>query len=251
MDKDTVKDNIIEEKEDEAVVAELDDIFEEDIIEDSDEDDETVEEENEEEAEPSDELAAFDCVEKDKVWAFCAGQYSNDFRGNPKYLFIYINNYRRDILAYWLCDDIELIKQIRAMGYRAYQLGSLEAELVMNKTGVFVSEQVKAYIPRGLEHAKYLNLWHGVGGVKAVERSLTEGVLAYELAKKYINKNEFYLNNELYLAPSEFIEKIASEQLGIAPEKIIRAGYPRNIYQKNYDRISTFEFEPVAQRNLP
>ena len=38
--------------------------------------------------------------EKDKVWAFCAGQYSNDFRGNPKYLFLYINNYRKDIVPY-------------------------------------------------------------------------------------------------------------------------------------------------------
>ena len=28
--------------------------------------------------------------DKNKVWAFCSGQYSNDFRGNPKFLFIYI-----------------------------------------------------------------------------------------------------------------------------------------------------------------
>ena len=28
--------------------------------------------------------------DKNKVWAFCSGQYSNDFRGNPKYLFIYV-----------------------------------------------------------------------------------------------------------------------------------------------------------------
>ena len=48
--------------------------------------------------------------EKDKVWAFCAGQYSNDFRGNPKYLFLYINNYRKDIVPYWLCDDVELVE---------------------------------------------------------------------------------------------------------------------------------------------
>ena len=193
----------------------------------------------------------FDEPDKNKVWAFCAGQYSNDFRGNPKYLFIYMNKYRKDIVTYWLCDDIDLIEQIRNMGYRAYQLGTLEAELAMNKTGVFVSEQVKAFIPRGLSDVKYLNLWHGVGGVKAVERSLTEGVLAYELAKKYIEKNEFYLNNELYLAPSEFIEGIACEQLGIAPERIIRAGYPRNLYQKKYKRISTFDFDVIRQRKLP
>lgn len=189
--------------------------------------------------------------DKNKVWAFCAGQYSNDFRGNPKYLFIYMNKYRKDIITYWLCDDIDLIESIREMGYRAYQIGTLEAELAMNMTGVLVSEQVKGFIPRGLKDAKYLNLWHGVGGVKAVERSLTEGVLAFELAKKYIQRNEYYLNHELYLAPSEFIENIACEQLGIDKDKIIRAGYPRNIYQKRYDRISTFDGDLIKSRNLP
>ena len=32
--------------------------------------------------------------DRNKVWAFYAGQASDDFRGNPKYLFIYIYNYR-------------------------------------------------------------------------------------------------------------------------------------------------------------
>ena len=228
------------EKEEKAVTAEVEDVLEEAVDE----------EPSAGEEEPVVALD-FDEPDKNKVWGFCAGQYSNDFRGNPKYLFIYMNKYRKDIVTYWLCDDPELIAHIREMGYRAYQLGTLEAELAMDKTGVFVSEQVKALIPRGLSDVKYLNLWHGVGGVKAVERSLTEGVLAYELAKKYIDKNEFYLNNELYLAPSEFIENIACEQLGIARERIVRAGYPRNIYQKNYERVSTFDFHVIEDRGLP
>lgn len=202
-------------------------------------------------AEASETRVDFTENDPNKVWAFCAGQYSNDFRGNPKYLFIYINKYRPDISAYWLCDDIEIIEQVRGLGYRAYQIGTVAAEKAMNKTGVFVAEQVKAFIPKGLENAKYLNLWHGVGGVKAVERALTEGKLAYELAKKYIARNEFYINNQLYLAPSNFIENIAIEQLGVSADKIVRAGYPRNIYQKNYDRISTFEFDLIKERNLP
>ena len=28
-------------------------------------------------------------TDKNKVWAFCAGHASNDFRGNPKWLFVY------------------------------------------------------------------------------------------------------------------------------------------------------------------
>lgn len=189
--------------------------------------------------------------DKRKVWAFCAGQYSNDFRGNPKYLFIYINKYRPDIEAYWLCDSVDIILQIREMGYKAYKLNTLQAEQAIDKTGVLVCEQVKMVIPAGLENAVYLNLWHGVGGVKAVERSISEGILVEEIAKKYIEKNIFYRENELYLAPSSFIEKIAIEQLGLSEEKIVRAGYPRCIYQKQYERVETFDHNIIENRGLP
>lgn len=189
--------------------------------------------------------------DKNKVWAFCSGNYSNDFRGNPKWLFVYINKYRKDISAYWLCDNDEVIEQVRSLGFRAYKLGTLAAEQAIDRTGVLVSEQVKMSLPNGLENAKYLNLWHGVGGVKAVERSLTTGFLAEQLAKKYIDKNAYYRTHELYLAPSKFIEDIAIEQLGLDEGKIIRAGYPRCIYQSKFEKIETFNHDIISQRGLP
>lgn len=189
-------------------------------------------------------------MDKNKVWAFCSGQFSNDFRGNPKYLFIYINKYRKDITAYWLCNNINLVNEIRKLGYQAYQIGTSEAEIAASMTGVLVCEQVKMEIPTGLENVKYLNLWHGVGGVKDVERSIDDGVLLEQLAKKYIDKNEYYRENELYLAPSKIIEDIALKQLGLTKKQIINAGYPRNIYQRKYERISTFDFNNITS-DLP
>lgn len=195
--------------------------------------------------------AWYERTPKDKVWAFMAGQYSNDFRGNPKYLFLYINEYRKDIKAYWLCSSDEVIQSVQNLGYEAYKIGTLEAEIAMDFTGVLVAEQVKAVIPGGLENAKYLNLWHGVGGVKAVERSLITGGLTEEIAKKYIEKNAYYRTHELYLAPSAFIEGIAREQLGLDEKQIIRAGYPRNIYQKKYQRVRTFDHDLIGRAGLP
>ena len=189
--------------------------------------------------------------DRDHVWAFVAGNYSQDFRGNPKYLFIYINKYRPDIAAYWLCSDEETIAQVRALGYQAYRPETPAAQYVINRTGVFAAEHVKIDIPSGLEDVKYLNLWHGVGGVKAVERSLTTGRLAIEIAKKYVNRNAFYRTHELYLAPSRFIESIAMEQLGLDEDKIIRAGYPRCLYQKNYERVASFDHDLRRSRQLP
>ena len=35
-----------------------------------------------------------------KIWVFNAG---DAFSGNPKWLFLYIVNHRKDITPYWLC----------------------------------------------------------------------------------------------------------------------------------------------------
>lgn len=189
--------------------------------------------------------------DKDHVWAFCSGHSSRDFRGNPKYLFIYINKYRPDIYAYWLCDNPEVINLVRKMGYAAFYNGTASAAAAIDHTGILVSEQVKAEIPEGLYHAKYLNLWHGVGGLKMLERRVKEGPLMQGLAKKYIRHNEYYRTYELYLASSSFVEEIAKEQLGMTDRQIIRAGYPRNIYQIEYERVATFDHDILKARRLP
>ena len=189
--------------------------------------------------------------DKRKVWAFCAGQFSNDFRGNPKYLFIYINKYRKDITAYWLCENPSIVRMVRKLGFRAYRLGTKQAEEAINKTGVLVSEQVKMQIPEGLENAIYVNLWHGVGGVKNVERSINTGRLVESISKKYIKNNAYFRTHEMYLAPSKFIEDIAIDQLGIDKNNIIRAGYPRCVYPKKYKNFSSFDGDFIKRRGLP
>ncbi len=189
--------------------------------------------------------------DKRKVWAFCSGQNSQDFRGNPKYLFLYINTYRKDITAYWLCDNDDTIRFVRKLGYKAYKIGTKQSEEAISKTGVLVTEQVKEYIPEGLENAIYVNLWHGVGGVKNVERCIYDGILGEPIIKKYIKNNYIFLRNELYLAPSKFIEEIAIDQLGLEKNKIIRAGYPRCIYQKEYNFKPTFDTNLIQKNNLP
>lgn len=185
---------------------------------------------------------------KRNVWAFCAGHHSNDFRGNPKYLFLYLNEKRSDIYPYWLCDNLEIIALLRSFGLIAFKINTPLAERVINETGVLVAEVVKQVIPAGLEDVVFLNLWHGVGGVKNVERAVTTGVLTEEIAKKYIQKNSFYRTHELYLAPSLFIEKIAIEQLGLTSDQIIRAGYPRCQAET---QIQTFEHNKFYSPELP
>lgn len=189
-------------------------------------------------------------TDKNKVWAFNAGQAGNDYRGNPKWLFTYVNEYRKDITAYWLCSSQETVDFVRKQGYRAYRLDTHEAELAIERTGVYVAEQIKVALPKGLENVKYLNLYHGVGA-KTIERCIFEGGLVRELAKKYIMSNAFYRTNQLFLSTSPMTEADFKRQCGIDDDHFIRAGYPRCLYQKYCKKVQTFDHDILKQKGLP
>ena len=189
-------------------------------------------------------------VDKDHLWAFVAGQASMDFRGNPKYLFVYINNYRPDIKAYWLCDDDETIKLVRDLGFKAYKASSIEAQYLTEKTGVIVAEQVKVTLPQGFHDVKYVNLWHGIG-FKRIERGLFDGEIAMDIAKKYVDKGTFYRDHQLMLVTCPRIEEEFTNDTGTDEDKFVRAGYPRCLYQQNYKPIESYIHNLRALKGLP
>lgn len=182
--------------------------------------------------------------ERKKVWAFNAG---NTFTGNPKWLFIYINKYRKDIDAYWLCDNVETVDFVRSLGYKAYAFNAGGGIEVKNRAGVFVTEQVKEQIPKGMENAIMLNLYHGVG-CKSIERNAGSSRLEERLAKKYIRNNQYLLNNMLFLVTSPFMEQHFKKYVGLADDMVIRGGYPRCIYQKYFGGVATFNHNIIDKK---
>ena len=192
---------------------------------------------------------SFSGFDRNHVWAFNAGQIGNSFIGNPKYLFIYINAYRPDIKAYWLCPEAETIDLVKSLGYEAYRCGTPEAEAAMHLTGVAVVEQVKASIPSELRQVKLLNLYHGVL-FKRIERKLFEGEIALGHATKYIRNNAWYRDHQLMLVTSPTIEKEFMLDCGIDEDKLIRAGYPRCLYNRMYEPIRTYNHDIRAIKGL-
>lgn len=71
-------------------------------------------------------------VTPQQIWLFNSG---NNFCGNVKYLFLYINKLRTDILAYYLCDNKQLADKITALGYQAYTFDSREGLYLMSRGG--------------------------------------------------------------------------------------------------------------------
>ena len=186
---------------------------------------------------------------KRQIWTFNAG---NSFTGNPKWLFIYVNNYRKDdIDAYWLCSNDQTVRYVRRLGYKAFSFKSAAGIALQKKTHVYVVEQVKESLPENMpDDVVYLNLFHGVG-CKSIEKRLKYGYLVERVAKKYIRYNDFCQKHMLFLVTSELMEKHFKEQLGLRNDMIIRAGYPRCLYQKQYKPIATFDHDILKQKGLP
>ena len=181
------------------------------------------------------------------LWLFNAG---NLFVGNPKWLFVYINKYRKDIKAVWLCDDDDTVAYINQLGYEAHNFNSDMAFAYEPKAKVYVVEQVKEVFPARLNpKTVILNLFHGVG-CKSIERKVDYGFLFEKIAKKYIKHNARYKNNQLFLVTSPLMEKHFQEQCGIDDDKVIRAGYPRCEYQKYFERIETYNHDILAEKGL-
>lgn len=197
----------------------------------------------------------FEKFDKEHIWMFDAGHKGRrEFRGNPKYLFIYINKYRPDIKAYWFCENDagSVIEVVRSLGYIGVLSGTKEAEYLMDRTGVVVSEQVRMYLPEKLLNTKYLNLWHGIG-FKRIERARIDenDDLSIGIAQKYIRYNQYLLNNQLVVVNSPIYEKEFTEDLGLQPDQLIRTGYLRCLYQSKYENVCTFDHDIRKQKGIP
>jgi Predicted hydrolase (HAD superfamily) len=178
-----------------------------------------------------------------KIWVYNSGA---TFSGNPKYYFIYMNKYKKNVKSYWLCSDIKLVKEIRALGYKAYLFNSFKGKSIQKKAGVFVVNQAKNVFPKALKGCTILNLWHGVG-CKTIEKKLEEGVVFEDIAKKYIAQNELYHNHQLFLVTSPLMEKHFSEQIGLCEKNIVRAGYPCDLM--DFD-VVTYDHDILTPKGL-
>ncbi len=179
-----------------------------------------------------------------KVWIFNAGA---SFDGNPKWLFLYLVHYRKDIEPYWFCYTKSSRDSIRKLGYQAYCFDSKEAAKIGARAGVYVVNQFKEVFQDYLDGITILNLWHGVG-CKTVEKKVDTGILNDRIAKKYIQYGDRYQKYGLFLVSSPLMEEHFKVQCGLKEKNIIRAGYPCCIYP---DQVATFDHDFLQGRNLP
>lgn len=178
-----------------------------------------------------------------KIWLFDGGA---SFSGNPKWLFMYMVRNRADIDCYWISREHSTVKYVKSLGFKAVAYSSVMGKIIMKQADVYVVNQVKEVVMPELAHCTILNLWHGVG-CKSIERKVTSGFLNGRIAKKYIQNNEIYKTNQLFLVTSPLMEKHFKDQCGIDDDKVIRAGYPCCVGQGG---VKTFDHDILKQKGL-
>lgn len=156
------------------------------------------------------------------IWLYNSGM---SFSGNPKWMFLYMKKFHPEVKGVWLCYDRKTVRDIRGLGYSAHLFKSPVGRGYMKKAGVYVVNQVKEKIQPELKGITMLNLWHGVG-CKTVEQKVDFGFLQERIYKKYIENNEFYRNNQLFLVTSKLMEEHFIKQCGLKREQLIRSTYP-------------------------
>lgn len=178
-------------------------------------------------------------MRKQNIWIFNA---TNDFNGNVKYLFLYINKYHPEIEAVWMCDRVPLVQKIRKMGYEAHLYSSKKGDYYKANAAVFVVHQAKEHFPVAFNNeVKVLNLWHGVG-LKPIERYVDSAGIKERTYRKYIRYNKVYRNNQLFLVTSPFMEQHFKKYLGLEDDQLVRGAYPVNHFNSEF-KVNVNNFE--------
>src|SRR5579885_808128 len=95
------------------------------------------------------------------LWVF-GSWFGRQFSDNSKYLFLYVSRSMPEVDAVWLSRDKRIVKEIRALGFRAHTLWSPAGVRASLRAGTtFISQSlddVNAYL---VGRSNLVQLWHG------------------------------------------------------------------------------------------
>lgn len=184
-------------------------------------------------------LAAFCSVipKNKKVWVFGAW-FGNSFSDNPKYLYLYVKENKKNIKTVWIYKNKKndlLSNDINRYDILAYHYMSLKGiyyQIVASV--VFVSHSASSDLnPLFISfRTKRFQLWHGTPLKKI---GYDDDFQSFKLKKNIFYKlltNEFY---DYVISTSEKVSTIFSTAFDMKTSKIIKLGYPRNdVFLKKY-----------------
>ncbi len=165
-----------------------------------------------------------------KKWAFGCSHYA--FADNSKYFFIYASEHS-DVDCAWLTFNSSIVRQIRSMGLKAYNLASPQGVWhALRSKNWFYNSYVSDILFCLSGKATRINLWHGVP-LKQIEFDVTSGPLTERYVKQTFKEKfyhpESFARPDYIFAPSDRFVQIFSSAFRVKTENCLKYGIvPRN-----------------------
>jgi len=192
------------------------------------------------------------------------------FADNSRYLFQYLNS-NKDKLGLkhvvWVTRDNDVYSLINGMGYECYLIGTPQSDYYHLKSGIHIICNAANDIPgfpsdidcKYSFGAKKIQLWHGVGGIKAVGAASNKAKsLSHRrsMIKRIAHARPF--NSWLSLGGWAEAKVLATGRecananiayIGCRPDRIFLSGYPRNCECIEYLQSELDVINKISQYN--
>ncbi|MEH6625337.1 MAG: CDP-glycerol glycerophosphotransferase family protein [Motiliproteus sp.] len=166
------------------------------------------------------------------IWVFGAW-YGEKYSDNSKAFFEYVNNSNKDEKAIWISKNIEIVKNIRNQGYRAYHYKTLPGiwyQLISSTAFVCQAIQDDLYAPSIGKKTIVINLWHGIPLKKIMYDAFKErktkknmnGIIVDHITPYEKRRNDYIIST------NEETKKILTKAFRVNPEQTLITGLPRN-----------------------
>jgi CDP-glycerol glycerophosphotransferase (TagB/SpsB family) len=185
-------------------------------------------------------------------WVFGSG--GDQFAGNPRVLFLWMQLYRPQIRATWITADRELHDLLSKNGLAVAMRWSLAGIRAALAAGVYAFSHdpadVNAPLSRG---ARHVNLWHGVG-LKALHVGARPAGKFQRWLRSFV-----YIPYDLVVSTSDMMQAHFAKQFHLPQERCPQLGYPRldsatmpelDALNRDIDRHAGFQFNPANQREV-
>ncbi len=180
------------------------------------------------------------------IWVF-GSSFGRRFADNPRYFYLYINQYKKnEIKAIWITGDEDIVKLLRDNGLKVYHKHSLEGIWYCLRGAVYIydnySKDISFWLSGG---AKKVNLWHGSGNKKTNYDNKFDRVRHprnnWERFKTALRRMSDEKPHHYTLATSPMMADIFVSAFNTNIEHIIIEGYPRNdvLFESSLKNIYT------------
>lgn len=176
---------------------------------------------------------SFITIRSKKIYLF-GSSFGNRFADNPKYLYLYAAQHKKDtVRPIWITHKKEIAVMLRNNNYEAYYYKSLKGIWYCLRAKYYIfdnySKDISFWLSGG---AKKINLWHGTGNKKINYDNKFDLVrhprnwwdrFRFALRRMSDEKPSHYV-----LATSEMMGDIFASAFRVPRNHIIVDGYPRN-----------------------